>query len=158
MARILAKLSSRDMFAIDAACHKQCLTNFRDRYRIQTESKQILDLAPDAIALAELISFIEETHQSENHSEHIFKLSNLVQLCRSKLEQLGGNMSERTHATRLKEKLLIQIPDLEAHKGKYDVGERLLDAKFRDQESDVVVLIRAGNIDRKDIFQEAAQH
>ena len=166
MARILAKLSSGDMIAIDAACHKQCLTNFRDRYRIQTESEQILDLAPDAIALAELISFIEETHQSENQSEHIFKLSNLVQLCRSKLEQLGGNMSERTHATRLKEKLLIQIPDLEAHKGKYDsmlpfkydVGERLLDAKSRDQESDVVVLIRAGNIDRKEIFQEAAQH
>ena len=41
---------------------------------------------------------------------------------------------------------------------KYDVGERLLDAKSRDQESDVVVLIIAGNIDRKEIFQEAAQH
>ena len=76
MARILAKLSSGDMIAIDAACYEQCLTNFRDRYRIQTESKQILDLAPDAIALAELISFIEETHESENQSEHIFKLSN----------------------------------------------------------------------------------
>ena len=72
------------MIAIDAACHKQCLTHFSDRYRIQTESKQILDLPPDAIALAELISFIEETDQSEHQSEHIFKLSNLVQLCRSK--------------------------------------------------------------------------
>ena len=84
---------------IDAACHKQCLAHFRDRYRVQTELKQILDLAPDAI---------EETHQSENQFEHIFMLSNLVQLCRSKLEQLGGNMSERTHATRLKEKILTQ--------------------------------------------------
>ena len=90
-------------------------------YRIQTESKQTLDWAPDAIALAELISFIEETQQSENQSEHIFKLSILVQLCRSKLERLGGNMSERTHATRLKETLLTKIPDLEAHKGKYDI-------------------------------------
>ena len=76
------------MIAIDAACHKQCLTHFRDRYRIETESKQLLDLAPDAIALAELISFIEEMHQSENQSEHIFKLSNLVQLCRSRLNSL----------------------------------------------------------------------
>ena len=109
------------MFAIDAACHKQYLTHFRNMYRIQTESKENLDLAPDAIALAELISFIEETHQSENQSEHIFRLSILVQLCRSKLERLGGNMSEETHATRLKEKLLTQIPDLEAHKGKYDI-------------------------------------
>ena len=71
-------------------------------------------------------------------------------------------MSERTHATRLKEKLLTQIPDLEAHKVKYDimlpfkyhVGETLLDVKARDQESDAVVLIRAGNIDRNEIFQK----
>ena len=71
-------------------------------------------------------------------------------------------MSERTQATRLKEKLLTQIPDLEAHKGKYeiilpfkyDVGETLLDVKARDQESDVVVLIRAANIVRKGIFQK----
>ena len=59
------------MIAIDAACHKQCLTHFSDRYRIQTESKQIFNLPPNAIALAELISFIEETHQSENQFEHI---------------------------------------------------------------------------------------
>ena len=71
------------------------------------ESKQTLDLAPDTI---------EETRQSENQTEHIFKLSNLVQLYRSR--QLGGNMSERTHSTRLKEKLLTQIPYLEAHMGK----------------------------------------
>ena len=57
-----------------------------------TESKQTLDLAPDAISFAELISFIGETHQSENQSEHIFKLSNLVQLYKSKLEQHFGNM------------------------------------------------------------------
>ena len=71
-------------------------------------------------------------------------------------------MSERTHATRLKEKLPTQIPDLEAHKVKYDimlpfkydVGETLFDVKARDQESDAVVIIRAGNIDRKEIFQK----
>ena len=84
--RILVKLSSGDMIAIDAAYHKQCLTHFRNIYRIQTKSKQTLDLAPDAIALAKPISFIEETHQSENQSEHIFKLSNLVQL-----EQSSGS-------------------------------------------------------------------
>ena len=68
-------------------------------------------------------------------------------------------MSERTHATRLKEKLLTQIPDLEAHKGKYDimlpfkydVGETLLDVKARDQESDAVVLIRAAKSQEGDL-------
>ena len=37
---------------------------------------------------------------------------------------------------------------------KYDVGEKLLDVKARDQESDAVALIRAANIDKKEIFQK----
>ena len=37
---------------------------------------------------------------------------------------------------------------------KYDVGETLLDVKARDQVSDAAVLIRAGNRDRKEIFQK----
>lgn len=49
-------------------------------------------------------------------------------------------MSQRTNSTRLKEKLLAQIPDLEAHKSNYevmltfkdDVGNTLLEAKKRD--------------------------
>ena len=107
-----------------------------------TESKQTLDLAPDAISFAELISFIGETHQSENQSEHIFKLS-------------------RTHTAHLKEKLLTQMLDLEAHKGKYEImlpfKMTLLDSTARDQESDDVFLIRAVNIIRKEIFQKTIQ-
>ena len=51
---------------------------------------------------------------------------------------------------------------MEAHKGKYDimlpfkydVGETLLDVKAQDQVSDAVVVITAGNIGRKEIFQK----
>ena len=68
-------------------------------------------------------------------------------------------MSERTHETRLTEKLLTKVPDLEAHKGKYDimlpfkydVGETLLNVKARDQESDAVVLIRAAKSQEGDL-------
>ena len=73
-------------------------------------------------------------------------------------------MPERTHTTRLKKTLLTQIPDLEAHKGKYEImlpfrpkygaGETLLDVKARDQESNAVVLIRSANIVRNKIFQK----
>ena len=37
---------------------------------------------------------------------------------------------------------------------KYDVGETLLDVKAWDQESDAIVLIRAANTVRKEIFQK----
>ena len=83
-----------------------------------------------------------------------------MQLLKSKL--VGNDTSK---STRLKEKLLTQITDLEAHKGiydillpfKYDVGEKLLDVEARDQESDAAALIRAANIDRKEIFQKQYQ-
>ena len=67
---------------------------------------------------AELISYIEEIRETEGS---IIKLSNLVQLHKSRLEQLGEDTSQQINATRLKEKLLMQIPDLEAHKSKYEV-------------------------------------
>ena len=82
--RILAKLWRHDCMII-AAYHKQCLVHFRIRYRTlvrKTESKQTSVLVSNAIKFAERFSFIEETHQAGNQSEHIFKLSTLVQLYR----------------------------------------------------------------------------
>ena len=65
------------------------------------------------------------------------------------------------HDLKLKEKLLTQIPDLEAHKSKYgvimsfkeDTGDTLLEATKRNQDNDVVVLMRAAEIIRNEIFQ-----
>lgn len=163
--RLLAKLSSGDMTAIDAVYHKQCLTTLCNRHGtlIRKEAqKEDPHLTPESIAFAELVSYIEGSRQEEEHAEHIFKLSSLVRLYRSRLQQLGSDMPERTNSTRLKEKLVAQIPDLEAHKSKYevlltfkdDVGETLLEAKKRDCESDAVVLMRAANIIRNEIFQK----
>lgn len=163
--RLLAKLSSGDMTAIDAVYHKQCLTAFCNRHRTfvrKEDQKEYPDVTPESIAFAELVSYIEESRQEKQHTEHIFKLSNLVRLYRSRLQQLDSDVPERTNSTRLKEKLLAQIPDLEAHKNKYevmltfkdDVGETLLEAKQRACESDAVVLMRAANIIRNDIFQK----
>ena len=73
-------------------------------------------LSFEAIALAELISYIEEIRETE---DSVIKLSNLVHLYKSHLEQLEESTSQRINPTRLKEKLLAQIPDLEAHKSKY---------------------------------------
>ena len=72
----------------------------------------------EAIALAELISYIEEIRETE---DSIIKLSDLVHLYKSHLDQLGEDTLQQINATQPKEKLLMQISDLEAHKSKYEV-------------------------------------
>ena len=55
----------------------------------------------------------------------------------------------------------MQIPDLEAHKSKYEVimsfkedtGDTLLEATKRNQDNDVVVLMCAAEIIQNEIFQ-----
>ena len=71
-----------------------------------------------------------------------------MHLFKSHLEQLGESTSQRINPTRLKEKLLAQIPDLEVHKSKYevimsfkeDIGDTLLEATKRNQDDDAVFL------------------
>jgi len=159
---LLAKLSSGDMIAMDAIYHKHCLTSFYTRYRSSMRQKKAITgetkLSFESIALAELISYIEEMRETE---DSIIKLSDLVHLYKGRLEQLGEDTSQRINATRLKEKLLTQLPDLEAHKSKYEVimsfkeniGDTLLEATKRNQDDDAVVLMRAAEIIRNEIFQ-----
>ena len=76
----------------------------------------------------------------------------------------GSDTSERINSTRLKDKLLSQLPELEAHmyksssnevliSFKEDIGEALLCASKLTSDDDVVVLMRAAQIVHNDIFQ-----
>ncbi len=90
----------------------------------------------------------------------------MVQLYKSRVQQLGGDTSQRINATRLKEKLVAQIPDLEAHKNKYevilsfktDIGDTLMEATRKDHDSDAVSLMRAAAIIRKDICDRLCEN
>ena len=88
---LLAKLSSGDMVAKDAVYHKHCLTGLFTRHRssIRQKESSVFDdkLSCEAMALAELVSYIEEMRQTD---ECIFKLSSIVNLYKTRLEQLGG--------------------------------------------------------------------
>ena len=114
----------------------------------------------EAIALAELISYIEE---SRNTGDNIIKLSDVVHLYESRINQLGGDTSKRINGTGLKEKLLTNIPDLEAHKSSYEViltfkadtEDILLHSTKNDYENDTVVLMRAAKVVRREIFQKS---
>jgi len=68
----------------------------RQKKAITSENK----LSFEAIALAELISYIEEKRETE---DSFIKLSDLVNLYKSRLEQLGADISQRINGTQLKE-------------------------------------------------------
>ena len=84
---------------MDAIYHKHCLTGFFARYRSSTRQKKTITgetkLSFEAIAFAELISYIEVIKETEGS---IIKLSNLVQLYKSHLEKLGEDISQRINA------------------------------------------------------------
>ncbi len=118
-------------------------------------------ISPESIAFVELISYIETFQQIDDTcTSHIFKLADIVTLYKERLRQLGADTT-CINPTRLKEKLVDQIPGLEANKSNYevvlsfkkDIGDALLYASKADMDSDAVTLMRAACIVRKDILR-----
>ena len=69
------------------------------------------------IALAKVCDYIEEVDM-EKENPH-FKMQDLAKMYEAFLKQLNIDVPSKTHSTRLKEKILAYLPDLEAvHKGR----------------------------------------
>ena len=162
--KLLAKISCGDLTALDAVYHKHCLTSLYTRHRSlsrKTDQSTRDDLTPESVALAELMCYMEDCQRASHPVGSIFKLADLTKLYTQRLEQLGGDMSKKVHSTRLKEALLSKMHDLEANKNDYeviltfkkDIADALLMASKQDQDSDAIVLMRAANIVREQIFQ-----
>ena len=81
----------------------------------------------------------------------VLKLADLVQIYRTRTEQLGNLKDEGVHSTRLKDKLLAHIPGLQTYKqGKNilfvcdaDVGQMWSEACDKNNDSDAMCLARA---------------
>lgn len=162
--KILAKLSAGDMIAIDAVYHLPCLTSFYNKHRSQQRrsTENCNQINPESLALAEVVSYIEEYGQLGGDMNHAFKLSDLKELYCEHLQKLGGDPSGNIHSTRLVQKLQQHIPALEAHNCKYgtvlsfkgDVGNALLDACNLDTDDQAVMLMRVGKLVRKEMFEK----
>ena len=115
-----------------------------------------------SIALAELVAYMEYNHTEESIAP-VFKLTDLAQLYKTRLEQLGGDISGRIHVSRLKLRLLSVLPNLKAiMQGKNvvltfedDIGCAILKACDHDNDSDsnAMHLVQAARIIRKEMFQ-----
>ena len=77
----------------------------------QDTPEDIDDSCLHGIALAELVAFLEDM-RSDEESVPIFKLTEIAQLYKVRLEQLGLAVEKRIHTTRLKKRLLSALPDL----------------------------------------------
>ena len=163
--KLLAKLSTGDMHALDALYHTKCLTGLSNRYRQSTTSsrERTNQASLEGIALAELISYIEETKASDDDI-HIFKLSNLVKLYRSRLEELNTHIPDRVNSTRLKERLLLQLPLKASHQGREillgfdeDVGAALQFASENNYDDEAVLFAKTARIVRREMLHKT-QH
>ena len=82
-----------------------------------TDSK---DSSYESIALAELISYIDERRLVET-TVPVFRLADLVSVYTERLLELSPENTEKPHSTRLKERLVLHCPYLKAVKQGRDV-------------------------------------
>ncbi|CAJ1048465.1 hypothetical protein GWK47_003689 [Xyrichtys novacula] len=152
---LLGQLSAGDMVAIEAKYHTRCLIGLYNRVR--RANLEGLE--------AQLVLYIEETRQHDG-SAPVFKLSELVQLYKSRMEQLGVEVDSRVHSTRLKERLLCEFPDMRTYPKGRDVlmafkdyiRTALAKACEQDNNEDAMHIARAAQIVRRHIFGEAKPH
>ena len=158
---LLAKLAAGDMIAIEAKYHHDCLRSLYNRARqAAPKGNDGDDSCLHGIAFAELVAFLEDM-KSDEDSAPIFKLIDIAQLYKDRLEQLGVTVEKRIHTTRLKKRLLSALPDLRAHSQgrdtllsfEKDIGSALMMASYHD--SDAIHLMRAAQVVHKEIFDSS---
>ena len=108
---LLAKLAPRDMIAIEAKYHRNCLRILYNRARQAAPKDEHEDEARrHGIAFAELVAFMEDMRGDD--CAPVFKLADLGDMYTVRLEQLGVTVETRIHTTRLKMRLLSVFRDL----------------------------------------------
>jgi hypothetical protein len=162
--RLLTKLAAGDVVATEAEYHANCLTNFYKEHSKFSEKSSESNMRnnSEGIVFVELVAYIEEARYDEERP--VFKLADLVQLYNARLRELCvGN--EGVHATRLKDNILSQIPDLCAHTSKHSQGQNVLfmfdtdvadlvqeASLHRDYDMDAIHIAKAAEIVWLDMF------
>ena len=106
--RLIAKLSSSDLIALNAVYHLPCLTELYRKAGLNKDNKSE-DMASTAHALAfsELVDYLE----NQCHTGQVFKMATLSHMYEERLITLGIK-DPYVHTTRLREDLLVSLPDL----------------------------------------------
>ena len=159
---LLAKLSAGDLISQEAVYHSSCLVSLHNKaIRNRTESSgDKTDKMFQGDALAELLSYIEETRTESTYSIPIFKFADLAKLYTSHLKQLGVNILGRIHTTDLKNQIWSKFPDMQNHRqGRdillafdEDIGLALQRVFESDLDEEAISLSKAAKIVRRDLL------
>ena len=159
---LLAKLSAGpDLIALEAKYHAGCLTTLYNRaVRIPQESDSSSEQMCKGVALAELISYIEEKRQDEDVK--VFKLADLTKLYSERLQQLGVTVPSRVNSTHLKDRIVMHLPGMKAFKEgrdvfmayEDDIGAVLRQGYQTDRDEQSVMITQIANTIRVDIFAQ----
>ena len=160
---LLAKLYGGDAIAQELKCHRACLTALYNRKRSHLRSLEKdshhTKYEPDAypLVLSELVNNMIETSLQLDEPT-VFPLSDISH---QRLAQLGVDIPN-VNTTRLKDKLLTEIPELEAHKKwigillafQKDVALSLSKAS---EHSDALVMAKAAKVLRRHILDHQSK-
>jgi hypothetical protein len=159
---LLGKLSEGDMHALDARYHRKCMTDLHNRVRKQKPFDELHNTSKttEGLVLAELVSYIEDYR--DNKTLPIFQLSTLVGMYQTRLQELDPTAVQKVNSTRLKDRILSMVPDLQAQQQgrevvlifNSDVGEIVKIASAQSNDDDGIQLVRAAQIVRKEILQQ----
>ena len=148
------------MIAIEAKYYNRCLRALDNRARLASpRDNGGVEACMQGIAFPELVVFLDDTSNDED-SAAVFRISDLVKLYKDRLEHLGVTVDSRIHSTRLKNRLIAQLPELRAHSEGRDtlltfqrnIGLDL--KKACDHESDAKHLARAAEVVRREMFEK----
>ena len=121
---LLAKLSSGNVISQEVVYHPKCLVALYNKAeRASSSTENTHNKISQGIALAQLVEYIEEMRAESVDAIPVFRSAELAQMYATRLQQLGGggDSSTRVNSTHLKDRILANVPGLQAHKQGRDV-------------------------------------
>lgn len=120
--KLLARLTGGDVIAQEFKYHNVCLRALynRERAHLRNLEKRDTKSQPDVypMVISELVAYLVESNLCSK-GPVTFCMPDICHMYQKRLEQLGVD-SPNVNSTRLKEKLLAEIPELEAHRSGKD--------------------------------------
>lgn len=163
---LLAKLSAGDLISQDAVYHSKCLVALYNKAQRSCDYSENRDeKVIQGIALAQLVAYIEDARTDSEDGIPVFRLAELTQMYSTRLQQLGGDTSTRVHSTDLKDRILANVPGLQAHKQgrdvmlafNEDIGHALKNLYEQDFDSQAMILSQAAKIIRQDVLNTTSK-
>ena len=163
---LIAKLSAGDLICQEAVYHAKCLVLLYNKAeRLNQNPASSDEKVIQGMALAQLVAYLEETRAETADSISVLTLAELTAMDTRFLKHYGSDLSGRVHSTDLKERILTNVPGLQAHKKgrdivmafSEDVGKALELTRFRDFHDEAIILLKASKIIRRDITATKTQ-